>query len=94
MAADVLGPAAAIWGGVEAIKGLKEGVEDSTGANDPWTKAESLISMAQGKASGLNAEISADQFSSKIGGGRPAFGSLSAPTFDTSQVGAMMGSHF
>ena len=93
-AADILAPAAAIWGGYEAIKGLRAGVADSEGANDPWSKAENLIGQAQTAAGGMNAEISADQFSEKLGSNRPSFGSLAAPTFDSSQLGGAMSGHF
>ena len=92
---DVLGPAAAIFGGVEAAKGIHDDIKDSLDPNnDPFAQVQKLIGSAQGQQAGMDAAISADQFSSKVGAGRPSFGSLAAPTFDSSSIMQSMGGHF
>ena len=92
---DVLGPAAAIFGGVEAARGIHADIKDSLDPNnDPFAQVSKLIGKAQGQQAGMNAAISADQFSSKVGAGRPSFGSLAAPTFDSSSIMQGMGGHF
>tara|TARA_R110002072_G_scaffold95784_2_gene211018 strand:+ start:2503 stop:4251 length:1749 start_codon:yes stop_codon:yes gene_type:complete len=93
-AASILGPAAAIFGGIEAARGLVKSTTEAAGANDPYAKVKGLISQAQGQQNTLSAEISSDQFAEKVGAGRPSFGSLAAPTMDTSQAMQAMGSHF
>ena len=87
----ILGPAAAIFGGIEAARGLVHATEDQT---NPWGKVQGEINKAQASQSGMNAEISADSFSSMVGAGKPSFGSLAAPTMDTSSMMGAMGSHF
>jgi len=92
---DVLGPAAAIFGGVEAAKGIHDDLKESLDPNNnPFAKVESLIGSAGVQQANLNTAISADQFSSKVGAGRPSFGSLAAPTFDSSSIMQGMGGHF
>ena len=92
---DVLGPAAAIFGGVEAARGIHSDVKDSLDPNNnPFAKVQQLIGSAGVQQDSLNAAISADQFSSKVGAGRPSFGSLAAPTFDSSSIMQGMGGHF
>lgn len=87
----VLGPAAAIFGGIEAARGI---VKADTSNIDPWGKVQGEINKAQSQQSGMNAEIDADSFSAMVGAGKPAFGSLAAPTMDTSAMMGAMGSHF
>ena len=92
---DVLGPAAAIFGGVEAARGIHTDVKNSLDPNfNPYAKVQELIGSAGVQQAGMNAAISADQFSSKVGAGRPSFGSLAAPTFDSSSLMQGMGGHF
>jgi len=92
---DILGPAAAIFGGVEAARGIHSDVKDSLDPNnDPFAQVQKLIGQAGVQQTGMNAAISADQFSSKVGAGRPSFGSLAAPTFDSSSLMQSMGGHF
>ena len=92
---DVLGPAAAIFGGVEAARGIHTDVKNSLDPNfNPYAKVQELIGSAGVQQAGMNAAISADQFSSKVGAGRPSFGSLAAPTFDSSSLMQSMGGHF
>ena len=92
---DVLGPAAAIFGGVEAARGIHTDVKNSLDPNfNPYAKVQELIGSAGVQQAGMNAAISADQFSSKVGAGRPSFGSLAAPTFDSRSLMQSMGGHF
>ena len=92
---DVLGPAAAIFGGVEAARGIHSDVKDSLDPNyNPFAKVQELLGTAGVQQNNMNAAISADQFSSKVGAGRPSFGSLAAPTFDSSSIMQSMGGHF
>ena len=57
-------------------------------------KVQELLGTAGVQQNNMNAAISADQFSSKVGAGRPSFGSLAAPTFDSSSIMQSMGGHF
>jgi hypothetical protein len=87
---DVLGPAAAIFGGIEAARGIAKDAGDA----DPYAKVKGMIATATQQQAGMNAEISADSFASMVGAGKPSFGSLAAPTMDSSMLmGGGMG-HF
>ena len=89
---DILGPAMAVFGAIEGIRGaIKATAEQNT---DPFATAKGLISKAQGQISGMDASISADQFASKVGASVPSFGSLAAPTMDTSAISSGLGGHF
>ena len=92
VAGDFLGP---IMGGVGLYEGIKGIAKSQAAANeDPFASVENLINQGQQKMAGLDAEISADQFASKIGASRaPAFGSLAAPVF-TAQGLTGMSQHF
>lgn len=82
--ADVLGPAAAIYGIIEAGHGLYE--DAKLQSDDAFKQANTLIGRAQIQQNNLSSDISADQFASKIGASMPSFGSLAAPSMDTSQM--------
>ena len=62
--------------------------------DDPYAKVRADLSQGQGKIDAITANISADQFSSKVGGAAPSFGSLAAPTFSTAQESTGGGGHF
>ena len=81
--ADLLGPAAAIYGIIEAGHGLYE--DAKLQSDSAFKQANTVIAQAQQQQAGLSADISADQFASKVGAARPSFGSLAAPSMDTSQ---------
>ena len=92
---DVLGPAAAIFGGIEAGRGIHDDLKESLDPNNnPFAKVQELIGSAGTQQANMNTAISADQFSSKVGAGRPSFGSLAAPTFDSSSIMQGLGGHF
>lgn len=83
LGADLLGPAMAIFGGVEAAKGIAE----DQNPTDPYAKVRALIAQNQAKMGGLETQISSDQFAEKIGANAPKFGSLAAPVFSTQGMG-------
>lgn len=62
--------------------------------DDPYAKVRADLSQGQSKIDAITSNISADQFSSKVGGAAPAFGSLAAPTFSTAQQSTGGGGHF
>ena len=88
--ADILGPAAAMWGGIEAAKEIAH----VNAGGDPYSAVEGIIGKEQGVQNHLNAAISSDQFAEKVGSARPSFGSLAAPVFTTVGGGGGGGSHF
>jgi hypothetical protein len=90
LGADLLGP---IMGGVGLFEAAKGIAEDQNAPDDPYAKVRALIAQNQQKMSGLESQISSDQFAEKIGANAPKFGSLAAPVFSTqSAVGGSM--HF
>lgn len=73
------------WALGEGIADEIKGAKDSL--TDPFSSVRGEIAQAQGKINSLENNISADQFSEKIGAGTPSFGSLaSRPNLDTSQM--------
>ena len=92
MLADILGPAAALYGIIEAGHGLYE--DAKLQSNDAFKQANTVIAQAQQQQNSLTADISADQFASKVGAARPSFGSLAAPSMDTSQMASGGGGQF
>ena len=82
--ADVLGPAAAIYGIIEAGHGLYE--DAKLQSDNAFKQANTVIAQATQQQNNLASDISADQFASKVGASRPSFGSLAAPSMDTSQM--------
>jgi hypothetical protein len=98
-AAGVLGGALGLAGGAFGIYAMIEGVKGAIDASkemseDPYAAIRGKIASAQGKISAIQSEVGGDQFTSKLGAGVPSFGSMAVPTFDTSKIGSMMGSHF
>jgi len=83
LAGDILGPVMGGIGLFEAAKGIAED-QDPT---DPYAKVRALISQGQQKMTGLEAQISSDQFAEKVGANMPKFGSLAAPVFTTQGMG-------
>ncbi len=70
-----------IEGGMDLSKTIQEESEDPYAAIRPKLKA------AGNKIKGLETQVSADEFASKIGGRMPQFGSLAAsPSMDTSKM--------
>ena len=98
-AAGALGGALGIAGGAFGIYAMIEGVKGAIDASkemseDPYSAIRGKIASAQGKISAIQSEVGGDQFTSKLGAGTPSFGSMAVPSFDTSKMGSMMGSHF
>jgi len=83
---DLAGPVGlglGLWGAVETIKDIVKGGKAYDAA---IAGAKSKIADANAQIAGLQTQVSADQFESKIGAARPSFGSLAAtPTLDTSK---------
>ena len=66
---------------MDMAKTIKEASEDPYAAIRPKLKA------ADNKIKGLETQVSADEFASKIGGRMPQFGSLAAsPAMDTAKM--------
>lgn len=90
--AGALGDAIPIVGFGLGAWALGQGISDEVKSmkdkmSDPYAAVRGEIAQTQGKINTLENTISADQFSSKLGAGTPAFGSLAArPTLDTSQM--------
>ena len=87
--------AAAPWlAGVAAIGGLAESLyqEFKTGGDsNPYAKIQGQVDAANKQTAQLTANISSDQFASKIGAAAPRYGSLAAPQMDTaSQPGVAL----
>jgi hypothetical protein len=83
LAGDILGP---VMGGIGLFEAAK-GIAEDQNPTDPYAKVRGLIAQGQAKMSGLEAQISSDQFAEKIGANAPKFGSLAAPVFSTQQMG-------
>ena len=71
-----VGAGLAIWGLVSGAEGLAKEAKDA--ASDPYAKLRGAINTADGQINTLQANISSDQFESKIGAGAPRFGSIAA----------------
>tara|TARA_R110002020_G_scaffold5829_4_gene23872 strand:+ start:1847 stop:3847 length:2001 start_codon:yes stop_codon:yes gene_type:complete len=83
---DVLPFLAPIMAGYGMYSGIKD-MDKQYGSegDDPYAKVRGELQAGQEKVGAMGAQISADQFASKVGGAAPAFGSLAAPTFSTAQ---------
>ncbi len=83
---DVLPFLAPIMAGYGMYSGIKD-MDKQYGSEgqDPYAKVRGELQAGQEKVGAMGAQISADQFASKVGGAAPAFGSLAAPTFSTAQ---------
>ena len=76
-----LGLAGAITGGLDIAKSIKEAGED------PYAAIRGKIKSAQNQITGLETDVSSDEFASKIGARAPQFGSIAAsPNLDTSKM--------
>tara|TARA_R110000787_G_scaffold158123_1_gene272039 strand:- start:528 stop:2489 length:1962 start_codon:yes stop_codon:yes gene_type:complete len=78
-----IAPIMAGYGMYSGLKDMNKAYGDE--GNDPYAAVRSTLAAGQDKVSNMGAQISADQFASKVGGAAPAFGSLAAPTFSTAQ---------
>ena len=76
----------------ESLDDIDKGMGEE--GNDPYAKVRADLAQGQSKVQSMTAQISADQFSSKVGGAAPAFGSLAAPTFSTAQQMSGATGHF
>ena len=83
LAGDILGP---VMGGIGLFEAAK-GIAEDQNPTDPYAKVRALISQGQQKMTGLEAQISSDQFAEKVGANMPSFGSLAAPVFSTQGMG-------
>jgi len=92
--APLVAPVAALVGLGEGIKSLVDFGENESKENEEYKTASAALSTGQNKIDSMSASISSDQFASQVGTNVPKFGSLAAPTFDTSQMASMGATHF
>ncbi len=86
--AGVAGTALSAFGIGAGIYGLVETIKDEN--DDPYAKIRGQLAQAQGKITGFQNDVSADEFASKIGARQPQFGSLAArPNMDTAMGGGV-----
>ena len=71
-----VGTGLAIWGLVSGAKGLVD--EAKAAASDPYAALRGKINKANNQIDTMTANISSDQFQSKIGAAAPRFGSIAA----------------
>lgn len=72
-----------IYGAYETIKDIVKGGKEYSAA---VAKAKGQIANVNSQIAGLQTQVSADQFESKVGASKPSFGSLAAtPSIDTSK---------
>lgn len=89
--AGALGDAIPLVGFGIGAWALGSGIADEVNSlkdsmTDPFGKVRGEIAAAQKKITGLETNVSADEFASKLGAGTPSFGSLAArPQIDTAQ---------
>lgn len=88
----VVGAGFAAYTGYESIKDMDKTY--GSAGDDPYAAVRADLAQGQAKIQGLTAQISSDQFASKVGGAAPAFGSLAAPTFSTAQQTGGATGHF
>ena len=88
----VVGPILAGVGLFEGFHKLNKPFGDA--GPDPYAGVRATLADGQSKLNMLGTQISADQFATKVGAGSPAFGSLAAPTFNTSQQMGGATDHF
>ena len=88
----VVGIGLAGYTAYESIENMKNAYGSE--GDDPYAKVRGDLAAGQAKISSMTSQISADQFSSKVGGAAPAFGSLAAPTFSTAQQMGGATGHF
>lgn len=90
-AAGVLGDIAGVAGFGLGAYGLISGIEDYVKASkesfsDPYASIRPQLTAAQNKITGLENQVSADQFESKLGIAPPSYGSMAVPTYDTAKM--------
>jgi len=90
-AAGVLGDVAGVAGFALSAYGLVSGIEDYVKASkmsfgDPYAALRPQLTAAQNKITGLENQVSADQFESKLGIAPPSYGSMAVPTYDTAKM--------
>ena len=90
-AAGVLGDVAGVAGFALSAYGLVSGIEDYVKASkmsfgDPYASIRPQLTAAQNKITGLENQVSSDQFESKLGIAPPSYGSMAVPTYDTAKM--------
>ena len=90
-AAGVLGDVAGVAGFALSAYGLVSGIEDYVKASkmsmgDPYSAIRPQLTAAQNKITGLENQVSSDQFESKLGIAPPSYGSMAVPTYDTAKM--------
>ena len=88
----IVGPILAGIGLFEGFHKLNKPYGDA--GPDPYASVRASLATGQSKLNNLGTQISADQFATKVGQNAPAFGSLAAPTFNTSQQTMGATGHF
>jgi hypothetical protein len=83
-AIPVVGGIASLAGIITGGIGLADTIKDEN--TDPYASIQGKLNAYQQKIGGLENQVSADQFESKLGAGMPRFGSLSVPQADTAQM--------
>ena len=83
-AIPVVGGIASLAGAITGGIGLAETIKESN--ENPYASIQGKLNAYQQKIGGLENQVSADQFESKLGAGMPRFGSLSVPQVDTAQM--------
>ena len=92
--APLVAPVAALVGLGEGIKSLVDFGQNQIKENADYKTASDELASGQNKIDSMSASISSDQFASQVGTNIPKFGSLAAPTFDTSQMSSLGATHF
>lgn len=74
-----------IYGIVSGAESIAKSVKEASA--DPYASVRGQIAQAQTKIGGLEADVGADEFASKIGARAPQFGSIAAsPNLDTAKM--------
>ena len=90
-AIPVVGTALTLWSAISSGMDLAKTIKDQS--TDPYASIRGQITSAQNKIQGLQADVSADEFASKIGSRAPAFGSLAAAPQMAQQMGGGIALH-
>jgi len=72
------------FGLYESIKGVQDAISDED--VDPYKKIRGQVADANAHLNQMSQTIGADQFASTVAGSTPKFGSLAAPTFNTTAL--------
>jgi len=88
---SALGDAIPVVGGILGLAGLISGsvglaetIKDAS--SDPYASIRGKLGQYQKQITGLQNQVSADQFQEKLGSGTPQFGSLAVPQMDTAKM--------